>query len=85
MTPECEAMWRTLSDLSLAGGRFQIAERCAAALGNVSRAKYLHDVNNLVREYGSDCGEVKCRIAVLEKHFKLAETLYLEQVPRRFI
>ena len=78
LTPETEAMWKTLSQLSLESEQLHIAERCYAALGNVSRVKYLRNVRNVA---DSDEGEfrVKAKLAVLDKQFKTAEALYLEQ------
>lgn len=39
MSAETEAMWRTLAKLSLEGKQLQIAERCYAALGDVSKVR----------------------------------------------
>lgn len=80
-TPESEAMWKTLGDLSLENGELHIAERCYAALGNVSKAKFLRDVNDLAlaNEDGYDNPMVRAKLAILNKHFKLAESLLLEQ------
>ncbi|CAM9483417.1 unnamed protein product, partial [Phaeothamnion confervicola] len=40
-SPEAEAMWGQLGDAALAHRDFAVAERCAAALGDVARARYL--------------------------------------------
>lgn len=41
LTPETEAMWRNLAQLVMADQKYHIAERCYAALGDVSKARYL--------------------------------------------
>lgn len=47
MSPETEAMWKTLSRLALEGRQLHIAERCFAALGDVSKAKALKQINKI--------------------------------------
>lgn len=42
------AMWQKLGSVALEEGDIAIAERCAAALGNVSRARFLRKVRQLV-------------------------------------
>ena len=60
--------------------------RCFAALGDVSKARYLHETNKLAEEHSSSMGgdgfdhyKVRARMAIMEKNFKLAESIYLEQ------
>ena len=60
--------------------------RCYAALGDVSKAKYLRETLNLADEAaenfggdGTDAPEVWARLYVLDKQFKAAEGIYLEQ------
>ena len=86
MTPETEAMWRTLAKLSLESKQLQIAERCYAALGNVSKAKFLRETlvigENVSQQYGGDgteTPEVWARLYILDKQFKAAEGIYIEQ------
>ncbi|KAJ3125766.1 hypothetical protein HK098_008226 [Nowakowskiella sp. JEL0407] len=81
LTLETEAMWKTLSQIALDNRKLAIAERCYAALGDVARAKYLNNLNSLL-ENSADPGidsVVRAKIAVLDKQFKLAESIYLEQ------
>jgi intraflagellar transport protein 172 len=86
-TPETEAMWKTLSDLTLKGRKLHIAERCFAALGDVAKARYIRKVNRIAayaeRELGVTPGTeyfvVKAKLEILEKQFGKAETLFLEQ------
>lgn len=42
LNPETEAMWSQLSEVALAAGDLRVATRCAAALGDISRARFLH-------------------------------------------
>ena len=44
LTPETEALWQQLSAVALADAKPAIAERCYAALGDVSKARFLHKV-----------------------------------------
>uniref|UniRef100_A0A4W5KBN0 Intraflagellar transport protein 172 homolog n=1 Tax=Hucho hucho TaxID=62062 RepID=A0A4W5KBN0_9TELE len=86
MSSETEAMWKTLSKLSLEARQLHIAERCFAALGDVSKARFLNQTNKIAdqvsKEYGGDGTEfyqVKARLAMLDKNYKLAEMYYMEQ------
>mmetsp|Transcript_11730 Transcript_11730/g.22317 ORF Transcript_11730/g.22317 Transcript_11730/m.22317 type:complete len:1744 (-) Transcript_11730:31-5262(-) len=76
-----DAMWSQLSKLALEDNNTIIAERCAAALGDVSRAHYLHKLNQLVAESGgnTNLATVKCQLSVLNKQFKRAEVALLQQ------
>uniref|UniRef100_A0A673MHL4 Intraflagellar transport protein 172 homolog n=1 Tax=Sinocyclocheilus rhinocerous TaxID=307959 RepID=A0A673MHL4_9TELE len=87
MSAETEALWKTLSKLSLEAQQLHIAERCFAALGDVSKARFLNETNKIAdsvsKEYGGDGTDhyqVKARLAMLDKNFKLAEMYYMEQV-----
>eukprot|EP00055_Hartaetosiga_balthica_P012104 m.57788 g.57788 ORF g.57788 m.57788 type:complete len:1739 (-) comp7836_c0_seq1:151-5367(-) len=77
-TPEARSMWSTLADLSLKAEEFIVAERCYAALGNISKANYLHSINESKRKEGEESADARARVAALNQHFKLAETIYLE-------
>jgi len=44
-TPEVEAQWRALGGLALQHEHLTVAERCAAALGDVARVKFLRKVS----------------------------------------
>nr|XP_039330556.1 intraflagellar transport protein 172 homolog isoform X2 [Saimiri boliviensis boliviensis] len=86
MTPETEAMWKTLSKLALEARQLHIAERCFSALGQVAKARFLHETNEIAdqvsQEYGgegTDFYQVRARLAMLEKNYKLAEMIFLEQ------
>ncbi|KAG8522493.1 LOW QUALITY PROTEIN: Intraflagellar transport protein 172, partial [Galemys pyrenaicus] len=81
MTPETEAMWKTLSKLALEARQLHIAERCFSALGHVAKAQFLHETNEIADQggEGTDFYQVRARLAMLEKNYKLAEMIFLEQ------
>ena len=60
--------------------------RCYAALGDVSKSRYLHETNKIAEEAAKLSGgdgysyyKVRARMAILDKNLKLAESIYLEQ------
>uniref|UniRef100_UPI003AACFFE7 intraflagellar transport protein 172 homolog isoform X1 n=1 Tax=Centroberyx gerrardi TaxID=166262 RepID=UPI003AACFFE7 len=86
MSSETEAMWKTLSKLSLEARQLHIAERCFAALGDVSTVRFLHQANQIADKVSKETGgdgtefyQVQARLAMLDKNFKLAEMYYMEQ------
>ncbi|XP_038160069.1 intraflagellar transport protein 172 homolog [Cyprinodon tularosa] len=86
MSPETEAMWKTLSKLALEARQLHIAERCFAALGDVSTVRFLHQTNQIADKVSQEMGEdgtsfykVQANMAMLDKNFKLAEMHYMEQ------
>uniref|UniRef100_A0A8C5J9F3 Intraflagellar transport protein 172 homolog n=1 Tax=Junco hyemalis TaxID=40217 RepID=A0A8C5J9F3_JUNHY len=86
MSTETEAMWKTLSRLALEARQLHIAERCFAALGNMAKARFLHETNVIAdqaaQEHGGDGTDhylVRARLAMLDKNYKLAEMIFLEQ------
>eukprot|EP00939_MAST-03C_sp_MAST-3C-sp1_P000124 g124.t1 len=81
-SPESRGMWKQLSDLAVMDGDLAIAERCAAALGNVARCRFLRQINKLIRKLPSgskDHWMVKARIAMLRGDFKTAEIEFIDQ------
>jgi len=54
LTPETEANWKVLAKMALEQQNLYVAERCYAALGNMSKADYLRKVNKLVAQEGID-------------------------------
>lgn len=48
-------MWQQLGSVALEEGDISTAERCAAALGDVSRARFLHKVGNSQQRGGWLC------------------------------
>ncbi|XP_069461553.1 intraflagellar transport protein 172 homolog isoform X2 [Ambystoma mexicanum] len=86
MSLETEAMWKTLSKLALEARHLHIAERCFSALGDVAKARFLNETNAIAdlaaKDYGGDGTEyyqVRARLAMLDKNYKLAEMIFLEQ------
>jgi len=86
VTPEAEAMWRQLLQMALQCGDFPVAERCAAALGNVAQARYLRKLTKLVAEArekfqmdGRDHWAVRSKLALLQKDIRLAEDILVSQ------
>ncbi|KAF3703120.1 Intraflagellar transport protein 172 -like protein [Channa argus] len=81
MSPETEAMWKTLSKLALDARQLHIAERCFAALGDVSTVRFLHQTNQIADKAGDGTMfyQVQANVAILDKDFKLAEMHYMEQ------
>uniref|UniRef100_A0A8C2ZEP1 Intraflagellar transport protein 172 homolog n=1 Tax=Cyclopterus lumpus TaxID=8103 RepID=A0A8C2ZEP1_CYCLU len=86
MSPETEAMWKMLSKLALEAHQLHIAERCFAALGDVSTLRFLHQTNEIADKVSQEMGgdgtaffQVQAHVAMLDKNFKLAEMHYMEQ------
>jgi intraflagellar transport protein 172 len=81
MTPETESMWKALSETALADMKLNIAEHCFAALGDVARTRYLNSLNSIIETSDEAPNKnyiVRARLAALDKQFKLAETIYVE-------
>ncbi len=83
MSPEIEAMWRSLSVLALDKRDLLVAERCFAALGDVAKARYLRKLNKLAAQYkaegkgGVDHFAVTAKLALLDHLFERAAAIYL--------
>lgn len=87
MAPETEAMWHALSVVALQEMKLYIAERCYAALGDVAKANALKTINKLAANAKAESGgvsdgydhfTVRAELAVLNKDFKRAEQIYLD-------
>ncbi|XP_004083357.1 intraflagellar transport protein 172 homolog [Oryzias latipes] len=86
MSAEIEAMWKTLSKLALGAQQLHIAERCFAALGDVSMVRFLRQTSDVADKVSQESGEdgashykVQARLATLDKNFKLAEMHFVER------
>lgn len=86
MSAETEAMWKTLSKLALEDRQLHIAERCFSALGDIAKARYMKETFRLAEEISKTKGgdgfnhyKVRARLAIMDKRFKEAESIYLEQ------
>ena len=47
MMPDTQAMWMSLSRTALVNQQLHVAERCFAALGDISKARYLKETNRM--------------------------------------
>lgn len=85
-TPAATAMWHNLASIAMQRENLIVAQRCYAALGNVTRVLYLQETRDIAERYekevegavGRDCAEVKARLALLNSDLRLAEQIYLE-------
>jgi intraflagellar transport protein 172 len=78
LTPETEANWKTVAKMAIEQQHLVVAERCYAALGNISKADYLRKINKLVMQEGIDNFRVQAKLAVLEKQFHKAEAILIQ-------
>jgi len=88
LTSETESMWDQLSLLALQREDTATAERCFGAVGNVSKARYLHKVNSLINAVEVESGvpgmgathfRVQSKLSVLAGEYARAEQLLLQQ------
>jgi intraflagellar transport protein 172 len=82
LTPETEAMWKSLSIVAFSDQNLAIAERCCAALGDIARSRYLQKINESTETMVDDIQKeffIKSRLAILDREFTYAERLFLEQ------
>ena len=85
-SPETEAMWQQLAGVALEAGELQVAQRAAAALGDVSKARFLNKTSKIAAMAqertggdGRDFWEVRARLAQLRGDLQGAEGILLEQ------
>jgi len=85
MRAETEAMWRQLSEVAQTRNRLEIAERCFAAIGDVSMARYMRKVNKIKMKVrkgsvsdGNNHWAVRARLLLLQGEYRGAELAYLE-------
>ena len=76
LTPDTEAMWMQLSQQALEDRTLVIAERCYAALGYVTKARYLHATNKMAHKASKDTNSdgtnnfyVKAKLSALGKQW----------------
>lgn len=84
--PAAKAMWHNLAIISMEDGNLRVAQRCYAALGNVSKAFYLNEMIEEADKFeestgspGIQCPEVRAKLALLSSDLRSAERIYLEQ------
>ena len=86
LTPETEAMWKELQNAALEDKQLVVAQRCSAALGDIAKAQFLGAINaDAKRAAAAEGGgnglnnyAVKARLAMMDKQWKVAEGLLLE-------
>nr|CCC93338.1 unnamed protein product [Trypanosoma congolense IL3000] len=87
LTPETEAMWSKLASLALQELKLHIAQRCYAALGDMAKVNALNRINELASTESQTSGGaaddydhycVRAELSMLNKDYKQAEQLYLE-------
>eukprot|EP00397_Hematodinium_sp_SG-2012_P000872 GEMP01000873.1.p1 GENE.GEMP01000873.1~~GEMP01000873.1.p1 ORF type:complete len:1750 (+),score=429.25 GEMP01000873.1:263-5512(+) len=81
LTPETEAMWRSLVEVCMEDlNALPVAERCYAVLGDVSKSRFLHKVNKLVMaaQGGPMPPIIEAKLAMLQKQFGRAEAIMLD-------
>ena len=78
LTPETEANWKTVAKMALEQQNLYVAERCYAALGNISKANYLRKINKIVAQEGINNFRVQAKLAVLDKQFHKAEAILIQ-------
>lgn len=59
--------------------------RCFAALKDVSKMKSLQKINEMAAGDGYNHYKVRAKLAILDKQFKQAEGIYLEQVCASYV
>lgn len=84
--PEADGMWCNLAEIALGQQDLKVAERCYAALGDISKTHFLKETVAMGEEFAKknmtdilSCPEVWVRLAILKKQIKTAEQVYLEQ------
>ncbi|KAK2092177.1 hypothetical protein P7K49_028705 [Saguinus oedipus] len=71
MTPETEAMWKTLSQLVLEARQLHTGERCFSALGQVAKAQFLHETNEIADQVSQEYATLTDRMQQLQKNQSL--------------
>lgn len=84
-TPAATAMWHNLANISMQKENLIVAQRCYAALGNVTRVLYVQETREIEEKFietmgggFGECPEVKARLALLNSDLRLAEQIYLD-------
>lgn len=86
VTSEVEAMWQQLSSMAVASGDIRIAQRCAAAMGDVASSRFLTEMKAVKARAEEELGHrandhylVRSKLALLRKDLKGAEHELLAQ------
>lgn len=82
---DVSSMWRQLAEVALEQGNLLIAQRAYAGLNDISRVKFLAETIEIADEASKQIGgdgsqhyKVRARMALMQKQFKEAERIYLE-------
>eukprot|EP00929_Paragymnodinium_shiwhaense_P046199 TRINITY_DN2351_c0_g1_i1.p1 TRINITY_DN2351_c0_g1~~TRINITY_DN2351_c0_g1_i1.p1 ORF type:complete len:1763 (+),score=565.99 TRINITY_DN2351_c0_g1_i1:153-5441(+) len=85
LTPETEAMWRSLAEASMENFNLPVAERCYAVLGDVAKSRYLHKVTRMIQDHAQEVGGdgsnffmAQAKMAMLSKQFQRAEAILVD-------
>ena len=78
LTPENEANWKALAKLALEAQNYFVAERCYAALGDVSKSRYYRKINELSRQEETQQWQVQSKLAILNKQFSKAGAILID-------
>ncbi|CAJ0583687.1 unnamed protein product, partial [Mesorhabditis spiculigera] len=83
---EAYLMWRRVAYLAMEQGKLLIAQRCFAAMGDVPRTNFMMETIKMAKDAAKSIGgdgsahyKVRANIARINKKFKEAEKIYLEQ------
>lgn len=82
---ESEPMWHNLWNIALRDQNLFLAQRCAAALGNVAGAYFLKETIAIAEKYAEEhdgdmnCPDVWIRWSILNCDLNTAENIYLEK------
>lgn len=83
MNEETEGMWKELLIAADEKDNYLIAERCAAALGDVSSARYINKINKLAllhpKEKGRDHWAVAAKKELFNNNYRSTEKILLGQ------
>lgn len=84
-TRESEAMWHNLWNIAIKDQNLVLAQRCAAALGNIATAHFLNETMSIRADYAKEnngdtnCPDVWIRLSILSCDLSTAENIYLEK------
>ncbi|CAI2357816.1 unnamed protein product [Caenorhabditis sp. 36 PRJEB53466] len=80
------SMWTRVADLALEHFNLFVAQRCYAAIGDVAKAKKLHEIQEDADEAAVTIGgdgthyyKVRAKLSIMARKFKDAERTFLEQ------
>lgn len=76
MSLETEAMWKTLSRLALEARQLHIAERCFAALGDVSKSKALRQINKIAEQSAEEMVGSSCLYRVIHQELIVLSSIF---------